>query len=369
MSRNILITGAAGFIGGTILSQLLERQDASTIFTVVRTDEQEQRISPLGVHVLRLDLTEEEAVTRAILDKDVDIVINTVSAVDPSYSLPLIAAVGVRAAKTGKAHSVYIHTSGATAFADKSDWTHGPVNDTDNVYKLVKETSTPYPVRQTDVAVVEQAEKHNVLAYIIVPGLVCTSTPLFTEPRGLSLTGADGRGTGQCNKISLQIPSMIRSAISSRVNHKFSENGRWPGIHVQDLGRLYVALLASIQHNTACPPSGEQGFIFGTGHSVSWWDVAEGLAPHLYRRGLVDGPRTELWASDQEASKGLLVPQVFIPIGWNSTAYGTFAREDQIPWKPEWTAERFTKSLGDEIQATIEAGSSAKTAATYAPAE
>lgn len=91
MSQNILITGAAGYMyatlcrsvllvankrysGGSLLADLLSRQDgpikSAKIFAVVRSNEQAQRLSNLGVEVIEADLLNESSVKEAIISRE-----------------------------------------------------------------------------------------------------------------------------------------------------------------------------------------------------------------------------------------------------------------------------------------------------------
>lgn len=73
MSSNVLVTGAAGFIGGSVVAALASGNaplPAKNIFAAVRTDEQEQSLQSLGIRVLRLDLQNELAVIEAVLQNE-----------------------------------------------------------------------------------------------------------------------------------------------------------------------------------------------------------------------------------------------------------------------------------------------------------
>jgi uncharacterized protein YbjT (DUF2867 family) len=74
MAHKILITGAAGFIGGSILADFLASNnplfEKKNISAAVRSQEQAEALSKLGINVIRLDLGDEEAVIAAILRND-----------------------------------------------------------------------------------------------------------------------------------------------------------------------------------------------------------------------------------------------------------------------------------------------------------
>ena len=71
MAQNILITGTAGYIGGSVLANFISRKDspikATNITAAVRREEQISKLSHLGVNVILLDVNDEEAVRQAVL--------------------------------------------------------------------------------------------------------------------------------------------------------------------------------------------------------------------------------------------------------------------------------------------------------------
>jgi hypothetical protein len=93
-----------------------------------------------------------------------------------------------------------------SAFADKTGWPYGVAKETDDLYELQKGLTVPNPVRQTDVAIHATADKYGIALYTVVPPLVY------------------GKGTGTGNKISVQIPTLIRAAIANKEVHRFAEN-------------------------------------------------------------------------------------------------------------------------------------------------
>lgn len=73
MTSNILVTGAAGYIGGTVLAALVSNKSlvpTKNLFAAVRTEEQVQSLQPLGVNALNLNLLNEQAVIEAVLQNE-----------------------------------------------------------------------------------------------------------------------------------------------------------------------------------------------------------------------------------------------------------------------------------------------------------
>lgn len=133
--------------GGSVLADLLKDQASSIgrgkLVGAVRSEEQANALAKLGIPVLQLDLTNEKSLAEAILDHDsehgisnlskhrcltenlpVNIVIHTVSAIDPTTALNLINALAKQGEISGK-KTFFIHVSPPHLFI-----CHNPNTDT-----------------------------------------------------------------------------------------------------------------------------------------------------------------------------------------------------------------------------------------------
>ncbi|KAH7128021.1 hypothetical protein B0J13DRAFT_646173 [Dactylonectria estremocensis] len=339
MSLNILITGAAGYIGGTLLNTLLAAEQTGIlpeqIIAVVRSEEQKRSVSTLGVTVVGLDLSDNEEMIKVILKHNVDIVIHCASAADASLAKPLLLGLKKRMQESGKP-AYFVHTSGASSFADTTGWHHGPIKDTDPVYDLMKQITTPYVIRQTDIAVLEYALECNVTTFMVVPPL------------------AYGRGTGECKKSSFSLPTTIRASIANKAVYRFPEGTQWPAVHVVDLAHFYIRLATSIIQGKGLP-SGRDGYFFTSAHQVSWHKTLDRIAAVLYARGLVSQPDVKAWPSEDLACQSLGLPPQYVQMGWNSSAVCTSENCQLVGWMPQWDEERFLRDMDDEVQAVLEA--------------
>ncbi|QKD50238.1 uncharacterized protein FOBCDRAFT_270024 [Fusarium oxysporum Fo47] len=151
MSRNILITGAAGHIRGSIVANLLSKHPETTkqqVFAAVRTDEQAKALSTLGINVLKLDLSDEQAVVNEISSQKVGVIVHAADSTNPELALPLIKALEKQKESAGKP-TYFIHTSGLSAFYANSGWPRIVNKDTDAVFETEKEFADSYPIRKS----------------------------------------------------------------------------------------------------------------------------------------------------------------------------------------------------------------------------
>ncbi|KAF9878654.1 NAD dependent epimerase/dehydratase [Colletotrichum karsti] len=338
MSHNILITGAAGYIGGSVLANFLARSSGpiktANLFAAVRSEEQMEKLANLNVHVVQLDLADERAVKQVVADNDIDFVIYTAGVIDQRPVSSLIESLGERRMSTGR-DVYFIYTGVSTTFLPVGGWSAGVVRDTDQLFEKEKEIGGPNHARLTSIFVVEKAEALGVTAFNVPVPVVY------------------GRGTGEGRKLSVNIPAFVRSSIKHKVVHKFDEDGNAPAVHVSDLAELYTILTEKTLLKEPIP-SGAKGYYFGVAHQVSWWDVMQKLAEVLHARGLVTEPAAQVWPSDDVAAEALGFPKLYIRA--MGTASGNLVSENscQLGWQPKWTREKFLASIDDEVEDILE---------------
>ncbi|KAJ5128417.1 hypothetical protein N7448_002136 [Penicillium atrosanguineum] len=336
---NILITGAAGYIGGSILAEILAKSallKKDQIFAAVRSDTQVGALSKLGVTVLQLDLTNEEDVAENVARNDINIVIHTSSAIDPKTALYLITALSKQGKVSGK-RTYFIHTSGMSAFYKNTGWPAGDFKDTDGVFETEKRLAASFPIRNTDVSVIEHAAAQGVTSFVVVPSLVY------------------GRGSGEWNKLSVVLPVYVEAIISNKAVYKFPGNTKVSAVHISDLTVLYGQIVEKILQEKPIP-NGKEGYYFGKAHELFFGDVLDKLAEAMEVRGLLADSTTRVYPDDASAAKILGVPEQFVQILWNSG-------DDIIPeipkivaWKPKWDKEHFFEHIDDEIQDVLDLG-------------
>ncbi|KAJ5167023.1 uncharacterized protein N7482_005804 [Penicillium canariense] len=339
MSSNILITGAGGYIGGSIAAHLLAKTNGliqkDQVIAAVRSKEQADAVSKLGIRVLQLDLSNEKDVTESVLHHNISIVIHTAS-VDPSIVLPLVNALGKqKQVNGGETH--FIYTSGLSAFYEKTGWPVGSFKDTDPVFDTEKRIADSFLLRKTDVAVIEHAEAQGVTSFIVVPSLVY------------------GKGSGEWNKLSVVLPLYVKASISAKAVYKFPENPRVSGVHISDLTALYGLIVEHILRGETVP-SGREGYYFALAHDMFLGEVGDHLARALCDRGLISDSKTHNYSDPEAAAESLGVPAPFVQMLWDSGPDIIAELPHSIGWKPEWNKERFLQDVDDEVQAVVDLG-------------
>ncbi|CAG9996066.1 unnamed protein product [Clonostachys byssicola] len=256
----VLLTGATGYIGGTVLSTLLASQshrirDISITVLVRRQEQADKLVSSRVTPLIFSGLDDLELLERAASEHDV--VIHTASGFHTASAEALIA--GLRKRNT---YSYYVHTSGTWNLAEASladlDAQLLELTDNDDILKLEKELQAerPFSQRATDLRVMSAVADSQVKAYIIMPPDVY------------------GYGTGLFAKTTPQIEGMARDALKhGQAAYIRNEDGIVGYVHVADLAALYVVLLEKLFNDHAAASVSEGIYFCSTG-THRWQETA-----------------------------------------------------------------------------------------------
>ncbi len=267
-----LLTGGTGFIGSTVLDVLVEA--GHDVRAAVRSDRAAADVAARGAVPLRIDLTDADAVARALADADA--AIHAAAPDEGAAELDTAIVEGaIRAFADGRR---FLLTSGVWVYGAAA----GVVDD---------DPLDPPALVAWRVPIEERLLASSVDARIIVPGVV------YGHDRGIVPMVTDGARTADG-----AIP-----LVGDGRQH-------WTLIHVDDLARLYLAVL---EHDGPL-----ERVIGSDGEPTTVRAIAEAVAgPAGVRPETADATRARLGA---EFADALLLDQ---------SARGDFAR--WIGWEPE----------------------------------
>ena len=271
----ILLTGATGFIGSSVLPRLLD--EGHTVTALVRDAEKAAAVEAAGATALIGDATDAALVEQAARESDG--VIHLASAKD--VDAVLVPAVLAGLAGSGKP---FVHTGGV--------WTYGSNDD-------IAEDSPVAPPALTDwrgaaEALVREAE--GVRGIVVVPSIVY------------------GHGKGLPNLI-VDAP---RGAAADALRLIGDGSQHWATVHVDDLAALYVLAL---EHGAAGAT-----YIGANGHNPTVRELGETAAQAA---GVAGGVAVE----PVEESRSRLGEQLADALLLDQQARGTRARID-LGWEP-----------------------------------
>jgi nucleoside-diphosphate-sugar epimerase len=149
MSQSILITGASGYLGGSLLAQLSRTHlpPHKKLYALVRTDQQGEQVRQYGAEPIKINLEDESAVTKSIVDAKISIIVFLIDALNSTYQVPLIKALGVLKKRTGQ-EVHFLHTSGAKIFSEHAGLpTDRDIQDTDpGLFDMQKTSKAPHEI-------------------------------------------------------------------------------------------------------------------------------------------------------------------------------------------------------------------------------
>ena len=292
----IFITGASGYIGGSVAAAL--RTAGHTVSGLARSAESAAALDSIGIEPVRGSLDDTDVLAQAARLADV-----TVNAASADHRGAVEAILGALEG-TGK---TFLHTSGSSIVGTPA---HGEL-----VEQIFDEDTpfTPSPARAARVALdntIRAAADNGVRSIIIAPSLIY------------------GLGHG-LNPNSIQVPWLIALATKAGVpKHIGSGENRWSNVHIDDLVPLYLKAIEKAPAGT---------FYFAENGENSMREVCEAIG-HMLKQSAAPQSMTV-----EEAAAEWGAGAADNTMGSNSRVRAKHARAE-LGWQPQ------AASLIEEIE-------------------
>ncbi|KAF2123915.1 NAD(P)-binding protein [Dothidotthia symphoricarpi CBS 119687] len=254
----ILLTGATGYVGGTVLTQLLAdpKLTSQPISLLVRTETQAAKLRSVygaRVHPILWKGLEEDEKVIADTAAQYDIIVNAGSGFITSGAKALVDGLA-RRVQAGLPTPWFLHVSGCTNLVDPSqkprEWNDEKDGAAIFEYMASLDAKTPYSQRTTELTVLETAAQHGVAA-------VSLQAPCIF-----------GEGTGQFNRQGLVIPLALMFVVQHGYGFKLNETANFDWVHIEDLASYFVQLVRTIlsrpDRGVGFIPTGKEGILFPT---------------------------------------------------------------------------------------------------------
>lgn len=286
---NVFVTGAAGFIGGSIATGLV--QAGHTVTGLVRSAEQADELKALGMNAVIGTLDDSHLLTEQA--RAADAVINAASSDHRGAVEALLDALR-------GSNKVFLHTSGSSIVGDASGG-----KSSDDIYY---EDNLPEPT-------VDKADR------VAIDNLVLAAAKDGVNSVVICNTLIYGHSLG-VNRDSVQLPRLLKQARKSGVvRHVGTGQNIWSNVHIEDVVALYqLALTKNVPGTFYFVESGEASFI----------DMTTAMAEALNLCEPQDWP-----LQDAEAEWGYEMANY--GLGSNSRVRGKHAR-DLLGWTPKRTS-------------------------------
>ena len=288
--QTIFLTGATGYIGGSIATRLVA--GGTRVRGLVRTQESATRLAQRGVEPVLGGL--EDAALLRLEASAADGVINAASADHPEPVRALIAGL------EGSAKPL-LHTSGSSVIGDEARGACRSESVFDEITPLVVPV-TKQPRRDIDLMVLAAAAR-NVRAAVICPSMIY------------------GTGSG-LHPHSAQIPFLAANAREQgTVQIVGAGHNLWSNVHIDDVVELFLLALAKA-------PAG--AFYFAANGEASFGEIGAGIAARLGLPGVECLPiavAAQRWGESKAVYS----------LGSNSRVRSVRARSE-LGWTPRHTS-------------------------------
>lgn len=287
---NVFITGAAGYIGGSVAARLLK--EGYTVRGLVRTQEQADRVKQLGIVPVVGTLEDSDILTREA--KQADAVINAAS----SDHLASVEAMLNALEGSGKA---FVHTSGSSVIGDdaRGEWKSDKVFAEDTPTNIVPEKAARAAL---DKLIIDAAQRG-------VRSVILCNTMIY------------GTGLG-ASPNSVQIPPLVSQAKRSGIARYVGKGlNVWSNVHITDVVELYLLALKNA-------PAGS--FYFVENGEASYADIVASIAKRLK----LGAPQS--WPVEEAINEWGFGHAVY-SFGSNSRVTAAKARKE-LGWKPTHTS-------------------------------
>ncbi|KAK7053090.1 hypothetical protein VNI00_004411 [Paramarasmius palmivorus] len=306
-----LITFLIGYIGGSVLSNLLKRPDRGSFDfrAVIRSAERAEKIKAFGVTPIVGSHSDRELMFKAA--SEADIVITMADCDDLDAAQAILDGLKKRYEVTNK-RSILIHTrrlSGSSVrdryapeyapmvimsqmpcsvIANLIDNTSGDhlsdvVYDDENAEQIEGLPPTN-PHRHVDTVIVAAGQEGYVLTYLVVPSTIYG--PARNELVDAGISSPEELFSKLYVPIALQHGNGFKLGEGKNV---------WPNIEINEVVDIYARLFNAVLQDPVNTPNGREGYYFGNSDHYKLADVYKTLAQVFYELGKGKSPEpTEL---------------------------------------------------------------------------
>lgn len=287
MEMKIFLTGATGYIGGSVGARLVAEGHAVT--GLVRTEDGAKALQARGMKTVLGTLDDAEVIARAA--REAEAVIDTAEANHPG----VVDAIAAAVRGSGKP---FLHTSGSGIVA-----TDAKGEAVDTIYDEYSAFTPSFP-RMVQRAAIDQVvfdcAKQDVRAVVIRPTMIY------------------GGGHG-VRKESAQVPALIENAKKASIGlHIGRGENYWANVHIDDVVELYVLALAKA-------PAGALYY------AESGEEQLKNVAVAISRMLGFDG-RTRNWSPEE--AEAALGPKAHSSFASNSRVRARRSRSE-LGWQPK----------------------------------
>ncbi|EIN04821.1 NAD(P)-binding protein [Punctularia strigosozonata HHB-11173 SS5] len=346
----ILLTGATGYVGGSVLAKLLEheKKSAFAITAIVRSADKAKLFAEVeertGVPITPVQGSHSDAALVASLASQSDVVIAAADVDDLEAARAILGGLRQRYEKTG-VKPILLHTSGTAVFCDHAAGLSGdaPVYDDTDLAQLAKVPDSA-PHRNVELTVFEADAQGYVETYIISPSTI------YGRATGILVD------LGIQNPKSQQIPRLARLSVKrGRAGMVGKGLNYWPNVHIDEVADLFMVIFDEARKTKdARNPAlghGREGYYVAANGEHKLYQISQAIGKALVKLGKSDNAEPTTFTDDEvEELGGDVMANVIL--GGNSR---TVARRGKlVGWTPAKTTSDMLASVEEEVKFALE---------------
>ncbi|KAK0449462.1 hypothetical protein EV421DRAFT_1900145 [Armillaria borealis] len=299
LEASIFFTGATGYIGGTILSRLIEHKNSKNFdITILLRPTR----SPAGYEALKtVSGSDADLALLRAQAAAADVVFATTDCDDLPAAQAILQGAKDRYEKTGKA-PILIHTSGTGELTDNARGLH----------------STDVPHRNVDLTVIAADNEGYVKTYIVLPPTIYGLPTGILHKHGLQ------------RSLVSQVRVLVEASIARKQGGVVGEGkNHWPNVDVNEMVDLYLIIFDLALSPSSAPAEfqhGRSGIYFTVNDEHQLYDVSKAVAMGLARRGIGSPEPTPFSKTEAEP--------LLYALGTNSRVDFEKSRGKALGWKP-----------------------------------
>ncbi|KAL0942693.1 nad dependent epimerase dehydratase family protein [Colletotrichum truncatum] len=331
---NIFLTGATGYIGGTVLSLLSKSHPEYAIRALVRDSAKGKLITGTfkNVEVVAGDLDNDTVLSHEV--SNADVVLHLASTSHLKSVETIHKALSSRA---DQKPSHWIQVSGASvlAAAELADKNRTPGDGSDLVFNdltgiaEIRSIIQRHPSRAVDNYILKvAADEPKINTALVFPPIIY------------------GKGLGPANTRSVQIPALVEATLKRKRGVQVGKGlSRWGNVHVEDVSQLFAKLVEkAVEGKSNAQVWNENGlYLTGVGE-ISFGEISKLVATAASKKGLIPSDEVEVLGPEEANT---VLPHGAVLFGTNARSEALRGKE-VVGWAPAG------ESLQDEIPKAVE---------------
>jgi len=313
-TKKLFLTGATGYIGGSVLEGVLKEFPDIRITALLRSPSAEFKSRYPNVEIALGDFESSDLIEQSAAEAD--IVIHSGDSDHPGCVAAILS--GLRKKTTP---SFLIHLTGTGCISDEREQTWEGKSDP-HVWDDVKEIQELYDLPDSARHHVIDKDIMNASNELVKTACICPPD-IYGQKRGVG------------NRATFLIPEYVKYVVEKKEAFYLGQGDNIRAVtYIDDLVDLFVILVREAIRGGGSAQWGKEGFYFAVSGEVKWIDAAEAVNKIGIEQGWLPAESKPVsWNESQFASIFPQNPGLSLYL-WGSNSRAESARAKQLGWKP-----------------------------------